>query len=573
MLVLAYAAGSDEQRRSRTRLAWKTMGGTFVLWFIEMAARHSGLCEGWWAAVIVTGCGWAFLPRVSRLVCHRLALVLHAVWLLVGAHLAIMTGITPFFHRPWGPQQAALMAGGLCLMALVLFFGRTRPEILASLWGSGGVKAALALTVVAALMSFTSFASGVWAMSSLAYLIGITIVSSRTEARRAVPGNLGQWWEIWKWPIVMASLPGATLLLPTKHHTPDLAPAVILALCLLVAFGVLGQRRAAVLLFGLAIGLGGICLGLGVPHRLAGRLPDVLRPEDAGSPQQIRALWSLVKGGLVGDGTFTLVGGLRSVDALRLDIHQQPLTPLSATDAIWTLTAEQDGALGVLSLLVCAGIVATFLYTEATGAKDYIRRVFHSVVLLYWCLSVLLSVGWVLNRLPVTGVASPILSAGIFNAVFWSVLLALAAAMAVSSRTVGEEWQTKAQPPTGTLAPVLMVFIALSVWNLTGLSAAVWNREESLSLIYEGRADEDTALDAIAYGQVGVNQGRVVVFDDVIRRAAIHPQRRANLIHRWVKKGVFRATRDGRVLIRAHAFRQAEPTVGEALYLVERNPL
>jgi hypothetical protein len=139
------------------------------------------------------------------------------------------------FEAPYILRQTLCILTGLVL----ILFACSRPQALSALFGPKGVQAAL-WCVFLSLALFRFFPVGSAAALMGAWLLGVSIIVARTACSIAVPANLAQWWQKWRWALIMAALPTAVLLL-----FRDLSPAFVFLVILIGAFEAFGQRRAA----------------------------------------------------------------------------------------------------------------------------------------------------------------------------------------------------------------------------------------------------------------------------------------------------------------------------------------
>jgi cell division protein FtsW (lipid II flippase) len=556
---------------------WLTVASLFVAWRNERWAVVSwlssalpfflgllsiGIKLGWVSEMLAIAfvwlAGWALLRLLLPL---QVALAMIAAWELLGVSLLLTAAAQPFLKPHYIPRQTLCILTGLVL----IFFACSRPQALSALFGPKGVQMALWL-VLLSLALFRFFPVGSAAALMGAWLLGVSIIVARTACSIAVPANLAQWWQKWRWALIMAALPTAVLLL-----FRDLSPAFVFLVILIGAFEAFGQRRAA---FGLTmLGLTIPTLGyfFGVPSLLVERVHALLSPSIARSSQHLEALWAIARGGLWGRGlahfaTLSGQGVLCACQAVAFARRARPALSLPVTDNILAFAAETLGVVGLLVLLGLAAFVAFGFWEEAQKATDYRARAWFLTVFLTWTLSYLIVAAWTACRWPIMGLAVPLLTASVFHTLLWFSILALSLAFVLSSPTTSF---TPLPPLRSIFAPIVTIFASIII-AVSFAFHATFSRVAILQTRFVDLETERLCRQAIWHGWVTFVDGHLQV-NDTRLPPHLPPRRRERLrsfLNRQIQRGVFQV-RNGQVILNPNAsFVRMEPLYGGILSLV-----
>jgi len=537
-LAAAWWAGSEEKRRQWTEVSWWLLPLPFALWLGAAAWVH-GVQSDMVGAAVSWSTGWLLLRCLLQRSTLTTARGLMAALELAGLGLALFTDAAPFLRRAWLLQHSALTLFGVLLIGGAVWVARHRPDWVQGFFGPPGVDWALGLATAALPAHFLPWGkTATWALAMGAYLLGVTAVASRTAARPSVPANLYQWGLKWRWALVMAAIPTGVLLLLS-----DLAPSLVLLFTLTTTFWTLGQWWPGVGL--LAFGGFSLFVGyqIGVPARLVERIHLVLRPTEGGSSQQLEALWALARGGLWGRGVGHFV-----------------LTPLPVTDGIGALVAETVGVFGVLAVLALVGLVGFWLWQEAQNASALRQRAWSAAIFTCWSLCHLWTWGWSAGRWVIMGLAAPLISAGVFNALFWTGVLALSVASALLPRSRAPSLHVlNAFPASARLWPVFPGLLGALV--LTGLlQHGVFQREATLMSVFVDRSGESRCRDAVLSGAVTVRSGRPWLNQQRLPADLKQREEDRQRLQQWLEKGIFVVDEEGHLTYDFSAFRRSEPS-------------
>ena len=555
---------------------WLTVASLFVAWRNERWAVVSwlssalpfflgllsiGIKLGWVSEMLAIAfvwlAGWALLRLLFPL---QVALVIIAAWELLGVSLLLTAAAQPFLKPPYIPRQTLCILTGL----VFVFFACSRPQALLALFGPKGVQMALWL-VLLSLALFRFFPVGSAAALMGAWLLGVSIIVARTACSIAVPANLAQWWQKWRWALIMAALPTAVLLL-----FRDLSPAFVFLVILIGAFEAFGQRRAAFWLTVLGLTIPTLGYFLGIPSLLVERVHALLSPSIARSAQHLEALWAIARGGLWGRGlahfaTLSDQGVLCACQAVATP-RAHPALSLPVTDNILAFAAETLGVVGLLALLGLAAFVAFGFWEEAQKATDYRARAWFLTVFLAWAFSYLIVAAWTACRWPIMGLAVPLLTASVFHTTLWFFVFALSLAFVLSSPTTSF---TPLPPLRSIFAPIVTIFASIII-AVSFAFHATFSRVAILQTCFVDLETERLCRQAIWHGWVTFVDGHLQV-NDTRLPPHLPPRRRERLrsfLNRQIQRGVFQV-RNGQVILNPNAsFVRMEPLYGGILSLV-----
>jgi cell division protein FtsW (lipid II flippase) len=467
----------------------------------------------------------------------------------------------PFLKPHYIPRQTLCILTGLVL----IFFACSRPQALSALFGPKGVQAAL-WCVFLSLALFRFFPVGSAAALMGAWLLGVSIIVARTACSIAVPANLAQWWQKWRWALIMAALPTAVLLL-----FRDLSPAFVFLVILIGAFEAFGQHRAAFWLTTLGLTIPTLGYFLGVPSLLVERFQALLSPSMARSSQHLETLWAIARGGLWGRGlahfaTLSDQGVLCACQAVAFARRARPALSLPVTDNILAFAAETLGVVGLLALLGLAAFVAFGFWEEAQKATDYRARAWFLTVFLAWAFSYLIVAAWTACRWPIMGLAVPLLTASVFHTLLWFSILALSLAFVLSSPTTSF---TPLPPLRSIFAPIVTIFASIII-AVSFAFHATFSRVAILQTRFVDLESERLCRQALWHGWVTFADGRLQINDNRLP-PHLPPRRRERLrsfLNRQIQRGVFQV-RNGQVVPNPNAsFVRMEPLYGGILSLV-----
>jgi cell division protein FtsW (lipid II flippase) len=556
---------------------WLTVASLFVAWRNERWAVVSwlssalpfflgllsiGIKLGWVSEMLAIAfvwlAGWALLRLLFPL---QVALAAIAAWELLGVSLLLTAAAQPFLKPHYIPRQTLCILTGLVL----IFFACSRPQALSALFGPKGVQAAL-WCVFLSLALFRFFPVGSAAALMGAWLLGVSIIVARTACSIGVPANLAQWWQKWRWALIMAALPTAVLLL-----FRDLSPAFVFLVILIGAFEAFGQRRAAFWLTALGLTIPTLGYFLGVPSLLVERVHALLSPSMARSSQHLEALWAIARGGLWGRGlahfaTLSDQGVLCACQAVAFARRARPALSLPVTDNILAFAAETLGVVGLLALLGLAAFVAFGFWEEAQKATDYRARAWFLTIFLAWAFSYLIVAAWTACRWPIMGLAVPLLTASVFHTTLWFFVFALSLAFVLSSPTTSF---TPLPPLRSIFAPIVTIFASIII-AVSFAFHATFSRVTILQTCFVDLETERLCRQAIWHGWVTFVDGHLQV-NDTRLPPHLPPRRRERLrsfLNRQIQRGVFQV-RNGQVILNPNAsFVRIEPLYGGILSLV-----
>ena len=200
----------------------------------------------------------------------------------------------------------------------------------------------------------------------------------------------------------------------------DLGPALVTGFLFLILFAV-ARARSGLALLGLAILIGGVTIGyrLGKPKTVADRVSMWLSPWDndvRGGDQLAHALWAFSTGGPLGSGP---------------GYGDTGMIPAGHTDLVLPAIGEEWGFCGVAAVAALFFFLVSRCLVAAARAPDD-----HSMFLALGCgllvaLEMLLISGGALGAIPLSGVASPFISAGnssmLANFFLFAIVLAISA--------------------------------------------------------------------------------------------------------------------------------------------------
>lgn len=556
---------------------WLTVASLFVAWRNERWAVVSwlssalpfflgllsiGIKLGWVSEMLAIAfvwlAGWALLRLLFPL---QVALAAIAAWELLGVSLLLTAAAQPFLKPHYIPRQTLCILMGLVL----ILFACSRPQALSALFGPKGVQMALWL-VLLSLALFRFFPVGSAAALMGAWLLGVSIIVARTACSIAVPANFAQWWQKWRWALIMAALPTAVLLL-----FRDLSPAFVLFAILIGAFEAFGQHRAAFWLAILGLTIPTLGYFLGIPSLLVERVHALLSPSMARSSQHLEALWAIARGGLWGRGlahfaTLSDQGVLCACQAVAFARRARPALSLPVTDNILAFAAETLGVVGLLALLGLAAFVAFGFWEEAQKATDYRARAWFLTVFLAWAFSYLIVAAWTACRWPIMGLAVPLLTASVFHTTLWFFVFALSLAFVLSSPTTSF---TPLPPLRSIFAPIVTIFASIII-AVSFAFHATFSRVTILQTCFVDLETERLCRQAIWHGWVTFVDGHLQV-NDTRLPPHLPPRRRERLrsfLNRQIQRGVFQV-RNGQVILNPNAsFVRMEPLYGGILSLV-----
>jgi cell division protein FtsW (lipid II flippase) len=538
-----------------------------VSWFSSALPFFLGLLSigikfGWISKMLAIAfvwlAGWALL---RLLLPFRGALVVIAAWELLGVSLLLTAAAQPFLKPPYILRQTLCILAGLVLV----LFACSRPQALSALFGPKGVQMALWL-VLLSLALFRFFPVGSAAALMGAWLLGVSIIVARTACSIAVPANLAQWWQKWRWALIMAALPTAVLLL-----FRDLSPAFVFLVILIGAFEAFGQHRAAFWLTALGLTIPTLGYFLGVPSLLVERVHFLLSPSMARSSQHLETLWAIARGGLWGRGlahfaTLSDQGVLCACQAVAFARRARPALSLPVTDNILAFAAETLGVVGLLALLGLAAFVAFGFWEETQKATDYRARAWFLTVFFTWTFSYLIVAAWTACRWPIMGLAVPLLTASVFHTTLWFFVFALSLAFVLSSPTTSF---TPLPPLRSIFAPIVTIFASIII-AVSFAFHATFSRVAILQTCFVDLETERLCRQAIWHGWVTFVDGHLQV-NDTRLPPHLPPRRRERLrsfLNRQIQRGVFQV-RNGQVVPNPNAsFVRMEPLYGGILSLV-----
>jgi len=553
-LFAAWRTSDDRSSNRWTEFAWLSSVFPFFLGLISIGIKLGWVSE-MLAIAFVWLAGWALLRLLFPL---QVALAAIAAWELLGVSLLLTAAAQPFLKPHYIPRQTLCILTGLVL----IFFACSRPQALLALFGPKGVQAAL-WCVFLSLALFRFFPVGSAAALMGAWLLGVSIIVARTACSIAVPANLAQWWQKWRWALIMAALPTAVLLL-----FRDLSPAFVFLVILIGAFEAFGQHRAAFWLTILGLTIPTLGYFLGVPSLLVERVHTLLSPSMARSSQHLETLWAIARGGLWGRGlahfaTLSDQGVLCACQAVAFARRARPALSLPVTDNILAFAAETLGVVGLLALLGLAAFVAFGFWEEAQKATDYRARAWFLTVFFTWTFSYLIVAAWTACRWPIMGLAVPLLTASVFHTLLWFSILALSLAFVLSSPTTSF---TPLPPLRSIFAPIVTIFASIII-AVSFAFHATFSRVAILQTCFVDLETERLCRQAIWHGWVTFVDGHLQV-NDTRLPPHLPPRRRERLrsfLNRQIQRGVFQV-RNGQVILNPNAsFVRAEPLYGNIL--------
>ncbi|MFA0756325.1 MAG: hypothetical protein YPKNTGVA_001844 [Candidatus Fervidibacter sp.] len=558
---------------------WLTVASLFVAWRNERWAVVSwlssalpfflgllsiGIKLGWVSEMLAIAfvwlAGWALLRLLFPL---QVALAAIAAWELLGVSLLLTAAAQPFLKPHYIPRQTLCILMGLVL----ILFACSRPQALSALFGPKGVQMALWL-VLLSLALFRFFPVGSAAALMGAWLLGVSIIVARTACSIAVPANFAQWWQKWRWALIMAALPTAVLLL-----FRDLSPAFVFLVILIGAFEAFGQHRAAFWLTVLGLTIPTLGYFLGVPSLLVERVHALLSPSMARSSQHLETLWAIARGGLWGRGLahFVTLSGQNIFCACQavtfIRQRTRPALSLPVTDNILAFAAETLGVVGLLALFGLAAFVAFWLWQEAQKATDHRARAWFLTIFLAWTLSYLIVAAWTACRWPIMGLAVPLLTASMFHTMLWFFIFALSLAFVLSNPMTS--YFTPLPPLRSIFVPIVTIFASIII-AVFFVSHATFSRAAILQTRFVDLESERLCRQALWHGWVTFVDGHLQV-NDARLPPHLPPRRRERLrsfLNRQIQRGVFQV-RNGQVILNPNAsFVRMEPLYGGILSLV-----
>lgn len=477
-----------------------------------------------------------------------------SLWLLLGVKLALIAGVESkmvpqrdFLSRlgiNWLEREGAMMLFGFLLVSLVCRQGDG--WITQKLFGTPEwwwFWCVLSLASLA--LTFLPFVrTGGWAFAMFAYLLGSTIVISRIASWIAIPANLRQWMDKW-WPaFVIAFVPVFALLLPFGRPS-DFAPALSIWLAFIFTWCFIGQPLAATVLGGITSGFVLTCYLLGFPARLVERIHLLLLPSEGPSDQQIQAMWAIARGGLLGRGIGHIVTNPNGYVAV----------PLPITDGIWSILSEALGFWGWSAVFALVGLIGWWIFHDMNLARDLRQRVLFFGAGFLWFFQHFATAAWTCRAFPIMGLAAPILSAGIFNDLFWFATFGLLLQLSLNPLPT-----QVVRLPIPSIPKFIISFFALfALLILTNmLRHSVLGRERVLTEAFQDRKLETFCREAIWRGWVVTKDGRVVLNEQRLKEDKVS-QRAKRLLSSFVERGVFGSSH-GVTFLRAESFRRSEPS-------------
>lgn len=556
---------TSAERSQLFREAWLWTAPPIVLWMVTVLALH-GVRLGSLACLLVWLTGWSllrFLPQRNS----RLHPGLLALWTIFGIGMSLQGDLTPSMQRDWSLIHGALGAFCLMMIALACLLSQEESDRVERFLGPGGVKTALTMAGLAFVMSvlpIDQVKRGAWVLAMLASLLGFAIVWTRTAQYNRKPGNWRQQWKMWRAGVYMAAIPTAVLVQPLGG-TSDFAPALVLGAAILTTGALSGQKKAAVTLFATSLLVGYFCYAVAHrPFRLVTRVHDVLLPAHASSEQQMQALWSCARGGLLGRGCghYILVNGACACSVGGAHLIR-PAVVLPTTDGILSILGETHGLVGLAALTVLVLLAALWLWEEARCSSTLCRRAWFGGVWAVWLCTQLFTLGWAFGRFPVIGLAAPLTTGGWWTLFLWSVVIAVSVVLNLTEEGENHEglflirvakrpvWERSM-----VMLPVTALIFTAYLWT-GGVQYGLVSRTKTLTTCFTDRKNEDRAWEAILRGAVQCkNKGNIVVnpkasFQDLDRRR----------VEQWISARIYQSGKgDGQIAVRPGAFRQSEPS-------------
>ncbi len=342
--------------------------------------------------------------------------------LLAAVHLLVALGALAMLSRPDPLRDTVLLVRytqGVVLAAMVAAAVSTIKVRTSPLLQLSYVSLAAALLLSVALMLFGSGpgASGAkvnlgpWQPIEYIRLLLVLFLSGylgrRWELVRQVRETewrstpLPGWLNVPRLEHLLPMLGGVGLALALFFLLRDLGPALLLSLLLLLMLSV-ARAGAGALLAGLVILAGGFYLGymLDISSTLTARVAMWQAPwENAvrGGDQIAPAAWALAAGSAAGTGP-----GLGDTRFL----------PAGHTDLVLAAIGEELGAVGLIVVVIAAGVVAWRGLRIARSAPTDTTFFLALGLTLTLVLPMLVMAGGMLGLLPLTGIVTPFLSYG-----------------------------------------------------------------------------------------------------------------------------------------------------------------
>jgi len=564
-IAIACAWIGDEGTRLRRALyAWRLLPCPLLLWVVLASFAH-GFKPEMAAALAVWATGWGLMYYLLRPETLSTALGLMPALSLAGIGLGAVCDLSVAYRYPWILRQSSVVMGQIALCGVGVLLGLRFPTLVDQLSRPIGIRVALGLVAVAFLLRVAPQTAGHgWAPALLAFLLGVSIVASRTASGRAIPVSIVQWLHKWRWAILIASMPVVT----TVVLRPDFSPVALMASLLLFAFAPLCELKAAIALFAIAAASVTTAYMIGQPTQLVDRLHIALSPADGVSDQVVRCIWALSRGGPFGRGVghFVLTDGRCA--CTNEGEFRYPATTLALTDGVFAYLAETIGVVGTLGVVLQYTLLVYWLWWEMTNAVSLWKRCWFATVMGCLALSTLWTLGWITNRWIVMGLATPLLSAGYVTGTFWGILLGVSAANAVSRQS--NYWNVPSPreliPRSSHLLLVLLPAILLIFCGEGLLRHGWYGREAAIKLVYKNRLSETFCRDALLRGWFRVSGNRIVVNEAMLRNEN-QPEQVEDRLRKCLD--YLRLTEDGRIDVDPVRFMQEEPSgIGRVVRLV-----
>lgn len=344
-------------------------------------------------------------------------LLLPALLLLAGVGFVMMLALRDPLRDTAIYQNFSLSVLGGCLLMLGLSlfdFARSPLRRISFLFLALAVLLSVALILFGSGPGASDATVNLWggqpveAIKLLVVLFLAGYFAERWEALRDLREKLGgqmpralRWLYVPRLKDFLPVLVGMALVLALFFLQKDLGPAIVLAVLFLSLYGV-ARNRFLLVLAGLLLIASGFWVGyrFNLTRTAASRIRMWLAPWDnalPGGDQVAHSLWALATGGATGTGV-----GLGDPD----------LVPAAHTDLVLSVVGEEMGFAGILAvaalylLLVHRGLRAA-----RRASTDYTFFLALGLTLLV-ALPVLLIAGGILGVVPLSGVASPLLSYG-----------------------------------------------------------------------------------------------------------------------------------------------------------------
>lgn len=538
------------------RRVWALLPLVPALWIaLSIINRASPIGTDVIFAASVWGVAWWFAR--GRIMGSNSAAVILALLFLTSIHLGLMFDLSRSTTAMRGLWTSALpwTAVGLFLM-----WNRHSAETSKTCSPSGasyaidnliegntGVRNAIGLIAVAILMvviqTFAHHYMPIYAAASLGFLVVVASIAGRQAMKKARPPQIltlkkadrdfKGWWE-WHWPLL--SIVGLTVVAPLAIK--DFSPIILISLTFALILAVMMEwRNACLLVFLMVLGLVTVYV-TGVVPRLENRI-TIMRSPSAGSNSQLMGdLWSIARPGLLGAGPgrlFLIKAGKES---------QRPATILADTDAVFIALAESSGVIGVSSTLIALGVIVAWFFKRGANARTTTNKIWFIGSGSLLGLTALWTAAWVVDLVPMAGLACPLLAAGYGVTLLWSSVLLFSIDLAEQEDRAGSYAPLVVTNRLFSASAVRSIHIAIGISGLITLTAymslSTWRREDILTTPFENREEENRVRDGIETGLFRVDAARVVSVDFTKRLPLAHQFRKAEDEYRWALHAVKR---------------------------------